>query len=56
MNTALPIYFLCILQGQWSTVKVLIFVINSFQDGNIYIEFGGITHNLGAREEKLSEP
>ena len=56
MNPTLPTYFLHILAGQRSNVQVLIFVLNSLIEGEFFIEFGRRSHNLGAREERLSEP
>ena len=51
-----PTYFLHILQGQRSNAQVLIFVLNSLRQAEFFIEFGRRSRNLGAREERLSEP
>ena len=56
MNPTLETYFLHILQGQWSNAKALIFVLNSLREAEFFIESGRRSHNLGAREERLSEP
>ena len=60
MNPTLPTAFLHILQqqrqGQHSNAQVLIFVLNSLREAGFFIEFGRRFHNLGAREERLSEP
>ena len=56
MNSTLSTYFLQILQGQRSNAQVLIFVLNSLTEAEFFIEFGRGSHNLGAREESLSEP
>ena len=56
MNPAFPKYFLHILQGQLSAAQVLIFVLNYLREAEFFIEFGRRSHNLGAREERLSEP
>ena len=56
MNPALPTYFLHTLKGQRSNAQVLIFVLNSSKKADFFIEFGRRSHNLGAREERLSEP
>ena len=56
MNPTLPTYFLHILQGQRSAAQLLIFVLNSLREAEFFIEFGRRFHNLGAREERLSEP
>ena len=53
MNLTLPTYFLHILQGQRFNAQVLIFVLNSLREAEFFIQFG--SHNLGAREKKLSE-
>ena len=37
MNPTPPTYFLHILQGQWSVVQVLIFVLNSLRDADFYL-------------------
>ena len=55
MNPTLETYFLHILQGQRSNAKALIFVLNSLREAEFFIEFGRRSHNLGAREERLSE-
>ena len=56
MTPTLPIYFLHILQRQRSAAQLLIFVLNSLREAEFFIEFGRRFHNLGAREERLSEP
>ena len=56
MNPTLPTYFLHILQGQRSNSQVLILVLNSLRKAEFFTEFGRRFHNLGAREERLSEP
>ena len=56
MNPTLPTYFLHILHGQRSNAQLLMFVLNSVREAEFFIEFGRRSHNLGAREERLSEP
>ena len=56
MNLTFVTYFLHILQGQRSNAQVLIFVLNSLREADFFIEFGRRSHNLGLREERLSEP
>ena len=55
MNPALSTYFLHIRQGQWSNAQALVFVLNSLREAEFFIEFSRRFHNLGAREERLSE-
>ena len=43
-------YFLHILQGQWSFVQVLFFVLNSFGDADFFIEFGRRSHGSKGRK------
>ena len=50
MNLTLTTY-LHILQGQWSAVQVLIFILNSLRDVEFFMEFGERCHNLGTRED-----
>ena len=52
----LPTYFLYILQEQWLSDQVLIFVLNSLRDTKFFVEFSRNSQNLWAREVKLSEP
>ena len=40
MNTILLAYLLHILQGQWSAVQALIFILNLLSDTTFFIEFG----------------
>ena len=56
MNPTLPTYFLHILQGQRSNGQELIFVLNPLREAEFFVQFGRISHNLAAREERLSEP
>ena len=56
MDPTLPTYFLHVLQAQRSNALVLIFVLNSLREVEFFIEFGRRSHNLGATEERLSEP
>ena len=56
MKPTLPTYFLHILQGQHSNAEVIIFVLNSLRQAEFFIEFGRKSHNLRAREERLSKP
>ena len=51
-----PNIFLHILQGQRSAAQVLIFALNSFKEAEVFIELGRRSHNLGATEERLSDP
>ena len=54
MNPTLTTYFLHILQGEWSNAQVLIFRLNSLREAEFFNEFGRKSHNLVAREERLS--
>ena len=56
MNPTLPTYFFQFLQGRPLNAQVLNFVSNSLREAEFFIEFGRRSHNLGAREERLSEP
>ena len=56
MNPTLPKYFLRILQEKQSNAQVLTFVLNSWREAKIFMEFGRRSHNLGAREERITEP
>ena len=51
MHPILPIYYLHILQGQWSAFQVLVLVLNSLRDTQYFFEFNGRSHKLGARGE-----
>ena len=54
-DRTLPTYYLYILQEQWLTVQVLIFVLTSWRDVKFFVEFSRSSQNLWAREERLSE-
>ena len=56
MNPTLPTYLYHSMQGQWSAVQVLIWVLNSLRDAESFMEFSRRSHNLGAREERFSGP
>ena len=56
MNPALSTCFLHILQGQWSAVQVLIFVLSSFKRPRSFFGIGRGFYNLGTREESFSKP
>ena len=40
MNPTLQTYFLHNLQGQWSAIQVLIFVLSSFREDECLMKFG----------------
>ena len=46
MNPTVSTYFLHCPLGQWSANPVLIFVLNSLRDAEIFMEFGRKSHNL----------
>ena len=56
MNPTLRKYLLHILEGQLSGVQVLIFALNSLRKAVLFVKFGRKSHNLGAREERFSQP
>ena len=53
MNTILPAYLLHILQGQWSAVQALIFILNLLSD-TFFIEFGRRSQ-FRSKGKRLSE-
>ena len=40
MNPTLQTYFLYNLQGQWSAIQVLMFVLSSFREAECLMKFG----------------
>ena len=54
MNTILPAYLLHIVQGQWSAVQALIFILNLLSDTTFFIEFGRRSQ-FRSKGKRLSE-